>query len=67
VPIIDAIRFELHPLQTLAAFGQLSIRGLGEISDADSEPSVLLARTDAVPVPARPISHHGELMEVPLT
>jgi hypothetical protein len=51
-------------MQTLAAFGQLSIRGLGEISDADSEPSVLLARTDAVPAPARPISHYAELKEV---
>jgi hypothetical protein len=48
-------------MQTLAAFGQLSIRGLGEISDADSEPSVLLARTDAVPLPARSSSHYGEL------
>jgi hypothetical protein len=54
-------------MQTLAAFGQLSIRGLGEISDADSEPSVLLARTDAVPLPARPFSHYGEIKEVLLT
>jgi hypothetical protein len=46
-------------MRTLAAFRQLSIRGRGEISDANSEPSVLLARTDAVPVPARPFSHYG--------
>ena len=54
-------------MQTLTAFGQLSIRGLGEISDADSEPSVLLARTDAVSAPARLISHYGEIKEVLLT